>query len=852
EVKAIANSSVGEIYFRKGEFKTALSYYEAARRENLKNRALVEFRIAWCQLNLGRTEKAIKTLTNLLRDPELLATNTTDGKTVDPIFVKDVSGDLARFLARSKVGVREIQLLRDLSPNEARKANLYTLATETDRLGKKDASLVAWAAYVDEGQVEPNEKIEVQIRVAKIFYDTQKFELAASAFEKAVDLWKKHGCKNNDELCTELKSRMRQFVTAWNKSQKKSPTANLFRVYIAYTSLFTDDAEMLHWAAIVGRDLRRHKDAASLFRLAATQAHAELQKNPQNKTMQNIFEGSLLGEIEMAEAANDLKARESAYDYYLRLNPNGDQAFVVRYQRASVYAETNRHQEAFSEFHYLANQPGKDHRELKVKSADLALDSLVALKDDKSLEVRSFEYSRLFPERKAEYLKISRKATLNIVADNIKDTKSTDRSEYKANLALLNKMDLHGASDAEKIKYFKNKIIVAQKALELREVESTADQLLRIKSLKADDEEWAMAQKVWVADVELDFAQAYRLSTRMKLPHLSRADRELRLALLAELAGKNSRSHNEAYIRLARNTRAANLVRVTLVKESRNPWRELEKQLAHLKKTPDLLAELTLEVYARTPNESKARNILRKSSVERFAAGKTVERHLELGDFRAFDRKIRRHKIYGYSEHVMQKSLKERLNLIAQSERRAQSALKKRDWTLQVLALSQLSRENRRLYQDILRLPVPRRLKAQDRRKYEQMLKAQSEPYLQRAIKVERDLNQMWNRSQSIQSLQAAYMNASPDLQKLYRKEIQELAQNAPSGAQNRLNDLLEMPLQRPSQQDILLARKALQADPFDVLKAEELRRLEARRGQAAMVVYLDERISQLKKGKHL
>jgi hypothetical protein len=78
------------------------------------------------------------------------------------------------------------------------------------------------------------------------------------------------------------------------------------------------------------------------------------------------------------------------------------------------------------------------------------------------------------------------------------------------------------------------------------------------------------------------------------------------------------------------------------------------------------------------------------------------------------------------------------------------------------------------------------------------------------------------------------------------------LAGIAPPSAQKRLQNLLNTPYRRSSQREILLARKELQASPFDLSKAKQLRELEAQGGRPAMVVYLDERISQLKTGKKL
>lgn len=851
EVRAIANASLGEIYFKQSEFKKAQGFYEAARRENLQNRALVEFRLAWCHLNLGRNDLAIKSLVKLLQNQELLQTATVDGKSIDTSFVQDVSHDLALFLARAEVGPRQIDMLKQLSPANSRKANLHTLASETDRLGKKTSSLIVWAAYVDEGEVQPNEKLEVQTRVAQIFYDMNNLTLAANAYEKSLDLWKKNGC-SDEALCEDLKGRLRKFVTSWNKAQKKKPTMALFRVYNAYLQVFSNDAEMLHWAAVTGHDLKRYKEAASLFHRAAEQANVDLQKTPANAELKTILEGSLLGEIEMAEASKDNVAKENAYNYYLQANPGGSKAFEVRYQRAQLYYSTNRYQDAFSEFHYLASTPDKTHKDLRMKSADLALDSLVAMKDDKNLQTRSLEYARFFPERKSEYLKISRKATLNIVAGNLKNDSSAGQSDYSASLVALNQVNMEGADDQERIKFLKNKIVVAQKALDLNSVADSSMKLLSIKKLSQEDREWTMSQQVWVAELKLNFAEAYKLSKKMKLSNLSSADRELRLALLADLAGLNSKSHNEKYLNLAGSSRAANLVRISLIKDSSNPWKELNRHLPLLKKNPDLLAGITLETFARKKDFDRASRLLKTTQIGRYAAGQTLQRQLDLREFHKLDREIRDHRIYGYSDRALQKSLKERLKLIGQSDRRAQQAFLKGDWTLKILSLSQLARENRRVYQDIVALPVPAKLNAADKAKYRQLLTAKAQPYLQRSDKINSELADMWSASNSVQGLQAAYMTATPEMQRLYRDEINPLAQNAPEGAANRLRSLLTTPLMRPSQRDVMVARRELQANPFDISKAQRLRDLENQKGSNAMVVYLDERISQLKKGETL
>jgi len=270
--------------------------------------------------------------------------------------------------------------------------------------------------------------------------------------------------------------------------------------------------------------------------------------------------------------------------------------------------------------------------------------------------------------------------------------------------------------------------------------------------------------------------------------------------------------------------------------------------LPSLKKTPDLLAGLTLEVFAKHRDLKALEGILAAAPIARTAAGQTLTRQLALKDFAKFDREIREHRIRGYSDHAMQSSLKERLKLIAESGRLANEAVRRRGWTMQTLTLSVLARENRRLYHDILSLPVPARLKGPDRVQYQTLLKGQSDPYLATAEKIEQQLEQAWADSSSIANMQATFNAASSELRGLYRNEIAQLTQIAPASAKSRLQSVMNTPFERASNREISTARQDLRSHPFDVRKAQALRELESRNGQPAMVAFLDERIGQLKK----
>ena len=140
-----------------------------------------------------------------------------------------------------------------------------------------------------------------------------------------------------------------------------------------------------------------------------------------------------------------------------------------------------------------------------------------------------------------------------------------------------------GASEKEKVDYYKTRIAYAEKAQNTREVSNSARLLGQLK-LSASDQEFVVERQEWAAEMSLDFATAYRMSEKMKMSKLSASDRLLRLALLAELAGSDPSSYEQAYLRQHPQGDKANAIRVKMVRNSGNPQRGVESSTALLEK----------------------------------------------------------------------------------------------------------------------------------------------------------------------------------------------------------------------------------------------------------------------------
>lgn len=846
----MANGLLGDIYYRKAEFKKAQSYFEAAVRNNKSpSRGYATYRLAWTLLNQGQVAKAESHLVHLLNTPELLATKNLYGDEVDASFHKDAARDYATFIAKGRVTEAKINQLMELSPDADRKSNLQYLGEESDRLGNKEGSLLVWARYSQENDLKPGESLEIQVRIAIVNYNRGQRAQSLEDLRVAFKMWQEKGCKDK-ELCSELQAKIRSTLINWNKSEKLKPSATLIEAYEAYNNQFSTDVEMQFWAAQAARISGNFAKASQLYRKASITAASLMSsaRGEEKEKIKKTFEGSLLSDIEMAEASKDLKTREDAYNHYLKINANGDKAFETRYQRAHVYSELKQTQKASEEFYALAMSSDKGHQDLKEKSADLALDEQAILKDDQKLESWAKTFMKQFPKKSVEFAKIARRAIVN-QAVAINNSKDSSDGKVESALARLKQAPLQGSTKDELITIFKTKILMAERVKDLKEVRSASDELLRTKGISQQDRDMAMTRKLWVAELELNFAEAFELTKKLKLSGMSEEDRLLKLAMLAELSGKSSRGYYDQYLQRARNIENANIVRSKIVKASSNQWRELNRQMKFLSRTPKLLADLTLEVYANNKNLNELNRVLKVRGVRDTAAGQTMARFLFFKDYAPIESKIRRARVYSSSDALLKRTLQERVQNLRLADYWANRTIQLGDWSLQVITLAVVSQENDRLYNDIMKLPVPRGIKGEQVNEYKKLLATQAEPFRQKHESVETKLSEMWNARKSLNPVLNAYAESRGAVRKILSEELRSLARYAPSSAQSDIKSALNDRIDLPSQNELQRARVALKNDPFDKSRIESLKKLEIEKGSNTMVAYLDLRLMQMQKG---
>ncbi len=827
-----AQLSLGEMYFKKAQFDKALTHYK----EVLKlggSKGLAAYRTAWSEFNLGRTDEATQVLVMMLKNPEFLnRTASTQTVSVDKQFQEEVSRDLATFMAKSDKQ-RQVSLLYSLSPETTALDNVFYLASELERLGQAQASLDSWK-FLLEKENRPTKKIAVHLHLAQNSLETKNMSQAAADFDTASALWQSANC-SQDSQCAELKTLMRKFVTDFHKAEKKAPSEALYASYLKYLEIFPQDTDMKLWSGEVAKELKKYKESFAAFTAASDTALNErlASQDAKVKTEKAQFaENALLAAIESAELSQDAGLQTLAADNYLTKSVEKKKAFEVQYQKAHMLYEKNNYQAASVELKQLAlNTTGS--LDVRKKAADLALDSLALLKDDKNIEAWSAEFAAALPQASTEFAALSRKSVLKQSAEN---------QDVNAAWAALTRYSLNGATAEEKASYYKNKLILAEKRQDFREARMATEEMLRLPNLTAQDREFALSRKAYLAELTLDFGSALTALTDLK----SSEDKTLlKLGMYASLAQKDPKPFYRQYLTKDNKTDEAVIVAAMLVRESTDSLQELNKNKAVLSKNPELLAELYLEIYGKTKKSDILKTVAADAKLANTVSGKVLTRSEMLAEYVQIKNKISSAKIDSANQKKLTASLKARAALIESVEKMASKAIAKADWSAQLLSLDLLAKESRRFYEELLSLPVPQGLSAEDEQTYLSLLSQQAAPHKQRADDVDQKVNEFWAQADAINKLKDSYEKTNKELQSYAVEEVSLLKERAPENIKSQMQAwvLPQNLVAGLSVAEVEKAREAVREKPMDKARVQSLLEVEKRMGHQQMVQYLESRI---------
>jgi hypothetical protein len=826
-----AYASLGDLYFQKADFKTAKAYYEAAL--NIKEtpqKGLVHYRTAWCNFNLDKVPKAISTLEMVLQTPRLTQTESASGPVQDESFKLEVSKDLASFYARAPITRESITRLMNLSPVDQKQQNLFYLGTEADRLGKKKESALVWMIYLENNK-QDKEALEAQIRLMKLKRDMGDRKAAIGTFARVGEMWKKPGC-GDEAKCTQLQGQVRKWIMDWNREEKKEQTLELTQAFVMYSNMFPEDDEMFVWGAGVAQQRHQYRQALELYHKAADVAY--------KKKSQKVMDGALIGEIDMAETLKTYELKMYAYNHYLQLARRGAKEFEVRYQIAQAEFEKKNFDKSATLFRGLSLENNSANKSLQKTAANMSIESLIQLKREDAIETWSADYVKQFPKNQNEFLVIHRKALLNNTASRINQNKANS-----GDLAKLQNVSLVGSTAKDRISLYKSRYLLAIRLEKFNDAKNANQDLLSVKELNEHDRNEAWHNRIWLAEMELDFGTAYSLAKNQ--PGKMNADRSLRLIWLAQMANANPTQHENDFLRLSGRKSLRASVIAGRIERSKTPEKDIKPFLKELSQSPETLARLALEIYAKTKSISIIKTADSFPSVRRASTGGIIARLIQYPALNKQIGELTFARLDHRSEKALKKSLENRLRLLKDLEKTGQRAIASRDTVLQAIVIDTLRIENGRLHDDIMHLPMPRGLKPAQQIQYQDLVAEQAKPYQIKASQFENKERQLWSQTNWSERLAENYVQARPEYKPALKQDLEQLSKHAPMETRAALVLAMSRPPQGPSDKVVAQARNQVKKNPFELNYVTELKDLELQRGNDILVAHLDARLHQMK-----
>ena len=410
---------------------------------------------------------------------------------------------------------------------------------------------------------------------------------------------------------------------------------------------------------------------------------------------------------------------------------------------------------------------------------------------------------------------------------------------------------MDGASEPEKINYYRNRTILAEKLSKWDELESSAKTLLTIASLSAEDKEFAMGKLVWASELRLNFTTALHYSEKMKLASLSPEDRQLRLAMLADLAEKDSGPYLREYLKVSNNSEKNVAIATRLVNESKQPEKELGFHEKILSKNSEVLARLYLEQYAESRSSKIFNKMVNDKELAATSSGKVFQRQVLLNKIGKAQKELMGHQIDTRSQSRLGRTLKARIRLLENFEKMTAEALNSKDWIAQATTLQVLASESQRLYENILALPMPQGLTPEEQQQYLGLLSEQANPHLLKSQEVGQKAQEFWGNQQATTQLSGMVQAEKGKVRELLKSQLDVAAAVAPESLKTQWQTALgEAPSQEFSGKSELTpqvaqARSAVQADPLNLEKLRFLMDLEKQRNNAVMVTYLEGRLAK-------
>ena len=404
---------LGEYYFNKSQWKTATSHYrKVATNPKLRLYSFALYKLAWCRLKMGQTNRAIANLEAVIREGARQSMNKNMGAHAAGRlhFASEALNDLVLFYSQSKkspVGAlpyfqkmsgsatRALKMLKELAYIYLDYGNLRGVRITFKQLIEEDPeSLMAYDyqyqiirayTYAGDRKIFLKELKDWIVRYGPGSEWARENRREEEAIQKAFNL---------------METTVRSYALRMHQSYRKTkgPVAKTqalfsYELYNNYFGKFKKAHEMRFFYAELLFDLKKYNSAARQYLYLVERFPQSKYYETANLNSVLTFEKTLPSSEQIRKMVGKKVSRvpftqpihnfQKVGNIYINRFPKSANVPAILYKMASLHYEFNHHKEALAQFRYLIKKyPTSKYTEY---SANLILDIYNLTKDFEGL-----------------------------------------------------------------------------------------------------------------------------------------------------------------------------------------------------------------------------------------------------------------------------------------------------------------------------------------------------------------------------------------------------------------------------------------------------------------------------------
>jgi hypothetical protein len=792
-----ATEFLADYYFSLSQFSFSRQLY-AEIQASRKNNDFSEYRLAWCDLNLGSESTAVTRLETVLSK-----------KSIDPSLKKEAARDIVIFYSRQPYNPDNIEKIKLFSEKNDLQENLGLYKDELKRLGKRKEAAIVLTEFLKYS------KTKEMTLTAK----ADLFESFASLGQKAkanAILAEIVIVKCGDQ-CPDIHLRIHRSLRYWANLEIPNPSPELINSFILYSKLKPVDQSAMLFGTKVFQDSKNYAPAVTLMSVIIANT-----KDPK------ILENALQAQVDSAVKSKDSKLREIAFKNYL--DKGSDRSLKTQIQLDLIQALLDNKNYPEAEKYALAAYSQNPDNQI----GEMLL--LVYKNSNQSRKEKELNFRMSKGDVKSEYFRNYKRISLAEIKNRIDTSKATE-----SDMVMLIDLSDKNSSNSEKFRILNDAFLIAMKNEKFPELKKISVQLAQLApSLGSADRKLAYEKRILVADLELDFATSLYFERQIESPDSS--NKLFRIAMKARLSDSPNLKL-EADIMKSKDF--TNLQKIWILENQLNnssdPLRLLEINL-HLIKNNSTHSKFVLMAMSKNSQAEVERYVKRHPQLNSTFIGLLLTRRDKLENLNLAFNKALKIDINSNSVVAFGNSLETKISLIRKVDKLA--ARETADPIVKMISLSYLKYLNQSLISDLNQSKQKLNVGAKNQAVFNAKLDSEIAKLALKISKTDEQIVAIWKKEQILSEFEQVVSDSYGPQKQALMKEINYWHTASVGKSKDLIEDLTSIKSSNSKSLDSYYS--SLKRNPFDISLAQKLAKEEESRGNYLISTFLVERTRKL------